>query len=149
MTQIEMDELREIKWTFPAIKNFEQRAKAVLGRLKVEVPNIQIVNGIPHNVGNVPVANASAHHILASFGRVAEILEVAVAASTGLSWMETKGQPSPAAVAIQGWLEHGNSLDSLAELVYEEFLRASDPLAYARQIEMKEKRKQEVKTDQT
>lgn len=144
MTQIEMDELRELKWNFTAIKNFEQRSKAVLGRLKVEIPNIQVIGGVPHNAGNVPVANATAHHILISFVRMAEVLEVAVAASTGLSWMEAKGQPSPAAVAIQGYIERGNSLNSLADLVYEEFLRASDPLAYARHIEMKEKQKQEA-----
>lgn len=144
MTQIEMDELREMVWTFLAIKNFEKRSKEILKRLGVEIPNIQVIDGKAMAVGTVPVANATAHMILGQFVRMAEVLEVAVAASTSLSWMEVKGQPSPAAVAIQGYMERGNSMDSLAELVYDEFLRSSDPLAFAKRMDAKAKTRQEA-----
>ena len=45
MTQVEMDELREVKWDFTRIKNFEVRAKTILGRLHATVPNIMIIDG--------------------------------------------------------------------------------------------------------
>jgi hypothetical protein len=145
MTQIEMDQLREMKWTFTAIKNFEHRSKEILKRLGVEIPNIQVLDGKPIAVGTVPIANATYQLIMSQFGRMAEILEVSVGASTGLSWLEAKGQPSAAALAIQGYTERGNSLDSLAELTYEELLRASDPLAYARRMDARAKAEQEAK----
>lgn len=144
MAQIEMDNIRDVAWNFTAIKNFEQRAKAILSRLHVTIPNILLIDGKPVEVGTVPVANATALKLLASFGKMAEILEVAVGASTGLSWLEAKGQPSEAAVAIDGWMARGNRLDSLAELVYGEFLRASDPLAFKQREEALAKRNAEA-----
>ena len=144
MTQVEMDELRTVNWNFTAIKNFEVRSKTILGRLHATVPNIMIIDGKAVEAGTVPVANATAHLILARFGKVAEILEAAVGASTGLSWLEAKGQPSAAALAIDGWMARGNSLDDLGELLYGEFLRASNPLAFAEREKSLEKQKAEM-----
>jgi hypothetical protein len=103
-----------------------------------------IIDGKAVEVGTVPVANATAHLILARFGKVAEILEAAVGASTGLSWLEAKGKPSAAALAIDGWMARGNSLDDLGELLYGEFLRASNPLAFAEREKSLEKQKAEM-----
>lgn len=144
MTQVEMDELREVKWNFSSIKNFEARVKTILVRLHATVPNIMIIDGKAVEVGTVPVANATAHLILARFGKLAEILEVAVGASMGLSWLEVKGQPSAAALAIDGWMARGNSLDDLGELLYGEFLRASNPLAFQEREKSLEKQKAEM-----
>lgn len=141
MVQVEMDELREVKWNFKNIKDFEVRAKAILGRLHVTIQNIMMIDGKPVEVGTVPIANATAYLLLARFGKVAEILEVAVGCSTGLSWLEAKGEPSAAAGAIDGWMARGNSLEDLAELLYGEFLRTSDPLAFAERERSLEKQK--------
>jgi len=116
MTSIEMDKLREIKWTFQAIKKFEGAAKVLLRR-----------NG---------VTNASEHTaktILASYGLQADILEVAVGAATGSSWQEKDDQPSEAAMAIDGYLKKqpDNSLEALGRAVYRAFLEQASPSGIA------------------
>lgn len=136
---LEMDEPRELKWTFDAIKKFEQRSKAILTRLHVTIPNIVKIDGRAVEAGTVPIANATALRILGDFVKMAEILEVATATATGLSYLEAKGEPSPAAKAIDGWMSKGNSLDDLAETLYGEFLRASNPLAFVRWQESRKK----------
>ena len=133
-----MDEAREIVWNFRAIKNFEQRSKNILTRLQVTVPNIIISEGRAIDGGHIPIANANANRIMASFVNMAEILEVAVGAATGLSYLEVRGEPSQAATAIDGWMERGNSMTGLGDTLYREFVRASDPLAFA-QIEEAQK----------
>ena len=138
MTTLEMDEAREIVWNFRAIKNFEQRSKNILTRLQVTVPNIIISEGRAIDGGHIPIANANANRIMASFVNMAEILEVAVGAATGLSYLEVRGEPSQAATAIDGWMERGNSMTGLGDTLYREFVRASDPLAFA-QIEEAQK----------
>ncbi|MDD4776115.1 MAG: hypothetical protein PHG75_06365 [Syntrophomonas sp.] len=132
MTTLEMDEPREIRWDFRAIKNFEQRSKNILTRLQVAVPNIIIQDGRAVDGGKIPIANANANRIMASFVNMAEILEVAVGAATGLSYLEAKGEPSQAAKAIDGWLAGGKSMQDLGNELYKEFVRATDPLAFAR-----------------
>ena len=110
MTLIEMDEPREIVWDFAAIKNFERGAKEVLRRQGVNV------------------SQHIAKTIFINYGKQAEIIEVAVGAATRLSYVETKGQPSPAAEAIQGYLSReGTGLDDLAMSLYKAFLEAADP----------------------
>lgn len=146
MTTLEMDEAREIVWNFRAIKNFEQRSKNILTRLQVTVPNIIISEGRAIDGGHIPIANANANRIMASFVNMAEILEVAVGAATGLSYVEAKGEPSQAAKAIDGWLANGNAMKDLGDTLYAEFVRASDPLAFARIQEAKEKAKAETPT---
>lgn len=136
---LEMDEPREVKWTFDAIKKFEQRSKAILTRLHVTIPNLARIDGRVVEAGTVPVANATALRILGDFVKMAEILEVVTGAATGLSYLEAKGEPSPAAKAIDGWMSNGNSLDDLAETLYGEFLRASNPLAFVRWQESRKK----------
>lgn len=139
MTILEMDEPREINWNFRAIKNFEQRSKNILTRLQVTIPNIVIQNGRAIDGGTIPIANANANRIMATFVNMAEILEVAVGAATGLSYIEAKGEPSKAAQAIDGWMAAGKSMNDLGNALYAEFVRASDPLAFARIQEAKEK----------
>jgi len=136
---LDMDTEREIKWTFDAIKKFEQRSKAILTRLHATIPNLARIDGRVVEAGTVPVANATALRILGDFVKMAEILEVATGAATGLSYLEAKGEPSPAAKAIDGWMSKGNSLDDLAETLYGEFLRASNPLAFVRWQESRKK----------
>jgi hypothetical protein len=131
-TILEMDEPREIRWDFRAIKNFEQRSKNILTRLQVTVPNIIIQDGRAVDGGKIPIANANANRIMASFVNMAEILEVAVGAATGLSYLEAKGEPSQAAKAIDGWLAGGKSMQDLGNELYKEFVRTTDPLAFAR-----------------
>ena len=139
MANFEMDEPREVKWDFKAIKNFEQRAKSILTRLQVKIPNIVIQDGRAVDAGMIPIANANATRIMASFINMAEIMEVAVGAATGLSYLEVKGAPSPAAKAIDGWLAGGKSLKDLGDTLYIEFVKASDPLAFARHQEAQAK----------
>jgi hypothetical protein len=138
-TILEMDEPREIVWNFRAIKNFEQRSKNILTRLQVTIPNIIIQDGKAVDGGKIPIANANANRIMASFVNMAEILEVAVGAATGLSYLEAKGEPSQAAKAIDGWLAGGKSLKDLGDTLYVEFVRTSDPLAFARYQEAQAK----------
>lgn len=136
---LDMDEEREVKWTFDAIKKFEMRSKMILTRLHVTIPNLARIDGRVVEAGTVPIANATALRILGDFVKMAEILEVATAAATGLSYMEAKDEPSPAAKAIDGWMSRGKSLDDLAETLYGEFLRASNPLAFAKWQESRKK----------
>lgn len=136
---LDMDEEREVKWTFDAIKKFEMRSKVILTRLHVTIPNLARIDGRVVEAGTVPIANATALRILGDFVKMAEILEIATAAATGLSYLEAKGEPSPAAKAIDGWMSKGNSLDDLAETLYGEFLRASNPLAFVRWQESRKK----------
>lgn len=138
-TILDMDEPREIAWNFRAIKNFEQRSKNILTRLQVTVPNIVIQNGRAIDGGTIPIANANANRIMATFVNMAEILEVAVGAATGLSYFDVKGEPSQAAKAIDGWLAGGKSMNDLGNALYAEFLRTSDPLAFDRIQEAREK----------
>lgn len=148
MTTLEMDEPREIRWDFRAIKNFEQRSKNILTRLQVTIPNIIISEGRAVDGGKIPIANANANRIMATFVNMAEILEVAVGAATGLSYLEAKGEPSQAAMAIDGWLARGNSMKDLGDTLYAEFIRATDPLAFARIQEAKAKAEAEAKAAQ-
>lgn len=116
MTQIEMDITRELNWNFRAIKNFEGAAKVLMRR-----------NG---------VSNASEHTaktILAGYGLQAEILEVAVGASTGLSWQEKDDNPSEVALAIDGYLKKqpSNSLETLGRAIYRAFLEQASPSGIA------------------
>jgi len=143
-----MDEPREINWNFRAIKNFEQRSKNILTRLQVTIPNIVIQNGRAIDGGHIPIANANSNRIMASFVNMSEILEVAVGAATGLSYIEVKGEPSQAAKAIDGWMARGNSMKDLGDTLYREFVRASDPLAFARIQEAKEKAEADDKAAQ-
>lgn len=140
MTLLEMDEPREIVWNFQAIKKFEQRAKGILTRLQVKIPNIIVQDGRAVDAGQIPIANANAARIMASFVNMAEILEVAVGAATGLSYLEVKGEPSQAAKAIDGWLATGKSMKDLGDTLYVEFIRTSDPLAFARHQEARAKK---------
>lgn len=139
-TILEMDEPREVVWNFRAIKNFEQRSKAILTRLQVKIPNIVIQDGLAVDAGTVPIVNANANRILASFVNMAEVLEVAVGAALGLSYVEARGEPSQAAVAIDGWLATGKSMKDLGDTLYIEFIRASDPLAFAEYQKAKEEK---------
>lgn len=131
MTEIEMDELRNIKWTFSSMKRFEDRSRDVLVRQKAVIPNIVLVGGRPMEVGNpVPAANAVLHTglILHKFLKEALILEAAVAATTGVSWVSGKnGEPSQAETAIEGYLSRGGNTEALCAIIYEEFLRVSNP----------------------
>lgn len=112
---LDMDESREIKWTFGAIKKFEGRGRDLLKQLKIVGDRGQAIT------------NIHAGALLANFGRISEIMEAAVAATTGLSGIETKDGPSPASSAIDAYLQHSGSLEELQRAVYKAYLAANDP----------------------
>ena len=84
---LDMDESRELRWTFAAIKNFEKRGREILKRLDLKTERGQPIATSPMHAG----------FILSNFLRIAEVLEASVAAATGLSGLEgKKGEPSEA-----------------------------------------------------
>ncbi|MCK9571063.1 hypothetical protein M0R72_19095 [Candidatus Pacearchaeota archaeon] len=115
---LDMDESRELKWTFGAIKNFEKRGREILKRLDLKNERGQAVANIPTHAG----------YLLANFLKISDILEAAVAAATRLSGMEgKKGEPSEASTAIESYLQNGGDLESLQKAVYKAYLVANDP----------------------
>lgn len=115
---LDMDETRELKWTFGAIKNFEKRGREILKRLDLKNERGQSIATAPMHAG----------YMLANFLRIAEIQEAAVAASVGLSGLDgKKGEPSEAAQAIDGYLDRGGDLEKLQRSIYMAYLVANDP----------------------
>ena len=114
---LDMDETRELKWTFGAIKTFEKRAREILKRLDVRDEKGRAVANIPMHAG----------FILANFLRISDIMEAAVGATTGLSTLESMNLPSDAARAIDAYLNHGGSLEDLQRQIYQAYLVANDP----------------------
>lgn len=115
---LNMDQERELKWTFAAIKSFEKRGREILKRLDIRNDKGQPVANIPTHAG----------YILANFMRISDLLEAAVAASTGLSGLEgNKGEPSEASKAIEAYLASGGDLESLQQAVYKAYLMSADP----------------------
>ncbi len=111
----------ELQWTFGAMKKFERDSRAILKRMdiKLEQKNERGLS-VP-----IPVHTGS---ILAAFGKVSEIMEVAIAAATGLSSLDgKKGEPSEASQAIDDYLEAGGSLEELQHGVYQAYLEKNDP----------------------
>lgn len=114
---LDMDETRELKWTFGAIKTFEKRAREILKRLDVRDEKGRAVANIPMHAG----------FILANFLRISDIMEAAVGATTGLSALEGKDSQSEAALAIDAYLDRGGSLEDLQRQIYQAYLVANDP----------------------
>ena len=115
---LNMDQERELKWTFAAIKNFEKRGREILKRLDIRNEKSQPVANIPTHAG----------YILANFMRISDLLEAAIAASTGLSGLEgKKGEPSEASQAIEAYLASGGDLETLQQAVYKAYLISADP----------------------
>lgn len=109
---LDMDKIRELRWDFRAMQKFERRAKDLLKREGSIQPNTQVHTGF----------------VLVNYLKPMEILEAAVAAATGLSGLEGKGgEPSAAAVAIQGYIDHGGSMDTLRKEILHSFLVVNDP----------------------
>ena len=59
--------------------------------------------------------------------KIADILEAAVAAACGIDGLGKKDEPSEAAIAIQGYLDRGGSLESLQQKIYHSYLVVNDP----------------------
>lgn len=115
---LDMDESRELKWTFGAIKNFEKRGREILKRLDLKNERGQAIATAPMHAG----------FILSNFLRISDILEAAVAAATGLSGLEgKKGEPSEASVAIDGYLQRGGNIETLQNEIYRAYLVSADP----------------------
>ena len=120
---LDMDQERELRWTFSAIKNFEKRAREILKRLDVKTEQ-----------GLSIATNGSIHagFVLGNFGRLSDIMEAAIGATTGLDVLEGKnGGPSEAARAIDAYLEHGGSLDDLQRALFEAYQQSNDPSSIA------------------
>ncbi|HPM26375.1 MAG TPA: hypothetical protein PLD96_03480 [Methanothrix sp.] len=120
---LEMDQTRELKWTFSAIKEFEKRSRELLKRLDVKNERgLQIAN------------NGSIHagYVLGNFGRLSDVMEAALGAAAGLGVLEGKnGTPSEAARAIDAYLEKGGSLDDLQRALFESYQHSNDPSSIA------------------
>lgn len=109
---LEMDQERTLRWDFRNMQRFEARAKDILKRLDAWQP------GKPLHTG----------HVLANFGKIADIMEAALAAAVGISGMDgKKGEPSEASVAIQGYLDRGGDLETLQQELYHSYLVVNDP----------------------
>ncbi len=146
-TILDMDESRELKWNFGAIKNFEKRGREILKRLDLKNERGQPIATTPMHAG----------FILANFLRISDILEAAVGAATGLSGLEgKKGEPSEASAAIDGYLQRGGSIETLQNEIYRAYLVSADPSSISeweanreRETEIKRinKEKQEAKME--
>jgi hypothetical protein len=115
---LDMDESRELKWTFGAIKNFEKRGREILKRLGLKNERGQEIAAAPMHAG----------FMLSNFLRIAEIQEAAVAAATGLSGLDgKKGEPSEASAAIDAYLQKGGNMETLQNSLYMAYLVSADP----------------------
>ena len=118
-----MDQERELRWTFSAIKNFEKIAREIFKRLDVKTERgLSITNG----------GSIHAGFVLGNFGRLSDVVEAAVGAAAGLDVLEGKnGGPSEAARAIDAYLEKGGSLDDLQRALFESYQQSNDPSSIA------------------
>lgn len=114
---LDMDESRELKWTFGAIKTFEKRSREILKRMDIKDERGRAVANVPTHAG----------FLLANFLRISDILEAAVGAACGLSALDGKDKPSEAAIAIDEYMSRGGSLESLQQAIYRAYLVANDP----------------------
>jgi hypothetical protein len=106
---LDMDETRELRWTFGAIKTFEKRGREILKRLDIKNERGQQIATAPMHAG----------YILANYLKISEILEAAVAATGNLNGLEgKKGEPSEATTAIEGYIERGGSISDLEVALY-------------------------------
>lgn len=110
-----MDEERTLRWDFRSLQKFESRAKDILKRHEIFKPGMGIHAGF----------------VLGNYLKIADVLEAAVAAACGIDGLGKKDEPSEAAVAIQGYLDRGGSLESLTREVYHSYLVVNDPSSIA------------------
>ena len=108
---LDMDETRELRWNFRALQKFESRAKDILKMQEVFKPGMAIHAG----------------YVLSNFLKISDVLEAAVAAACDIDGIGKKDGPSEAAVAIQGYLDRGGSLESLQQKIYHSYLVVNDP----------------------
>ena len=101
---------KPLNWTFGAMKKFERDCKNILKRMDIK-----------------PAAD-HAGYMLSMYPKIAEIMEAAVSAATGLSSVEgKKGEPSEASQAIDAYLQDGGTLSDLQLGMFEAFLEKNDP----------------------
>ena len=116
---LDMDQERELKWTFGAMKKFGQRAREVLRKQKVEVRNER---GQLLSIGQLGIG-----FMLSQFLRIEEVMEAAVAATCGISYLEGKDGASEASKAIDAFIERGGNMEDLERNIFRAYLVASDP----------------------
>lgn len=109
----------ELKWTFGAMKKFGNRAREVLRKQKVEVRNER---GQILSIGQLNIG-----YLITQFLRIEEVMEAAVGAICGISYLENKDGESEASKAIDAYLESGNSMEDLERAIFKAYLTASDP----------------------
>ncbi|MCK9569473.1 hypothetical protein M0R72_11085 [Candidatus Pacearchaeota archaeon] len=143
---LDMDESRELRWTFGAVKTFEKRSREILKRMDIKDDKGRSIANMPTHAG----------FLLANYLRLSDILEAAVGAACDISALDGKDGPSEAAIAIDGYLSRGGSLEALQQAIYRAYLVANDPSSLsewegnlAREIEVKRinKEKQEAKME--
>ncbi len=109
---LDMDQPRNIRWTFAAIKVITKRGMDILRREKVAQP------GQSYNAGQ----------ILASFLKMPDIMEAAVSAATGISYLDGKdGELSEAGKAIQAYLDRGGDIETLSKELFRAYILVADP----------------------
>lgn len=101
---------KPLNWTFGAMKKFERDCKNILKKMDIK-----------------PAADHTGY-MLAKYPKIAEVMEAAVSAATGLSSAEgKKGEPSEASQAIDAYLAAGGTLENLQRGMFEAFLEKNDP----------------------
>jgi hypothetical protein len=108
---LDMDETRELRWNFRALQKFESRAKDILKRHEIFKPGMAVHAG----------------YILSNFLKISDVLEAAVAAACDIDGIGKKDGPSEASQAIQGYLDRGGDLETLAREIYHSYLVVNDP----------------------
>ena len=134
-----MDQERELRWTFSAIKTFEKRSREILTRLDVKTER-----GLPISKSGY----IHAGYVLGNFGRLSDIMEAALGAAAGLKVLEGKdGAPSEAAQAMDAYLLKGGSLDDLQRALFESYQQSNDPSSIATWKEALARQEEKRKTE--
>jgi len=112
----------EFKWTFKAIRTFENASKRILKQQDIKV------NGQPAATNPL-----HAGAILANFIKMSDIMAAAVAAS--LSAQDLDKKPTEAMTdaesQIQSMLDGGMSLEDIQNDIYRSYLETNDPSSIA------------------
>lgn len=122
---------KPLNWTFGAMKKFERDCKAILKRMDIR-----------------PAADHTGY-LLSMYSKIAEVMEAAVSAATGLSSAEGKnGEPSEASQAIDAYLQAGGTLSDLQLGMFEAFLEKNDPSSIPPWLEEISRNEEAVKIKQ-
>lgn len=128
----------EFIWTWQAIKDFTNEARAVGKKLGIVSPS-------------QPITTQPPGFFITRFLRLPEILELAVAASTGQDLSKHADQArTEAARIIQNWLAENpeDGVEGIQDAVYKAFIQGADPSSISALEAEVERAKEEKKINQ-